>query len=114
MGAISSMTPVATSTFTPGSVTPQTQSTPQMQLSTPLQQRQSTSTSTASNTSASMGSTSSASTTTTSDIQVLGSIQPDNPKTEQFQFSPPQKIDWNNPPGKHEDEDDEDFPDVSM
>ena len=108
MGAISSMTPVATSTFTPGSVTPQTQSTPQMQLSTPLQQRQSTSASTAS-TSASMGST-----TTTSDIQVLGSTQPDNPKTEQFQFSPPQKIDWNNPPGKDEDEDDEDFPDVSV
>ena len=103
------MTPVATSTFTPGSVTPQTQSTPQMQLSTPLQQGQSTSASTASTTSASMGST-----TTTSDIQVLGSTQPDNPKTEQFQFSPPQKIDWNNPPGKDEDEDDEDFPDVSV
>ena len=117
MGAISSMTPVATSTFTPGSVTPQMQSTPQMQLSTPLQQRQSTSASTASTTSASMGSTTSASiasTTTTSDIQVLGSTQPDNPKTEQFQFSPPQKIDWNNPPGKDEDEDDEDFPDVSV
>ena len=80
-----------------------------MQLSTPLQQRQSTSASTASTTSAST-----ASTTTTSDIQILGSTQPDNPEIEQFQFSPPQKIDWNNPPGKDEDDDDEDFPDVSV
>ena len=59
----------ATSTFTPGSVTLQTQATPQMQLSTTLQQGQ-IPVSTASTTSA----------MTTSDVQVLTSTQPNNPE----------------------------------
>ena len=95
----------ATSTFTPGSVTPQTQVTPQMQLSTTLQQGQ-IPVSTASTTSA----------TTTSDVQVLTSTQPNNPEQKQFEFSPPQKVDWNNPPGNGQDDDDDEdnFPEVSL
>ena len=96
----------ATSTFTPGSVTPQTQVTPQMQLSTTLQQGQ-IPVSTAATTSA----------TTTSDVQVLTSTQPNNPEQKQFEFSPPQKVDWNNPPGNGQDDNDDDednFPEVSL
>ena len=96
----------ATSTFTPGNVTPQTQVTPQMQLSTTLQQGQ-IPVSTASTTSA----------MTTSDVQVLTSTQPNNPEQKQFEFSPPQKVDWNNPPGNGQDDDNDDednFPEVFL
>ena len=50
---------------------------------------------------------------TTSDVQVLTSTQPDNPEQKQFKFPPPEKVDWNNPPGNGEDDED-DFPEVSL